>query len=85
MTISIGYSETRTSAVAIDCEELRALLSVYGSQPTPYYSRRSESELRADLDGELASTTRSDIPSALESLARNAADISARRWAVTAQ
>lgn len=83
MSITIEYVETRMSAVSVDREEIRVLLCQNGQKPAKYYMDCSESELIAELQDELTAGRVSEMPTALEPLVDNVAEISHRAWTVT--
>lgn len=83
MSITIEYVETRMSAVSVDREEIRVLLCQNGQKPAKYYMDCSESELIAELQDELTAGRVSEMPTAIEPLVDNVAEISHRAWTVT--
>lgn len=83
MSITIEYVETRMSAVSVVREEIRVLLCQNGQKPAKHYMDCSESELIAELQDELTAGRVSEMPTALEPLVDNVAEISHRAWTVT--
>ncbi|MFZ2527656.1 MAG: hypothetical protein WAX14_08385 [Rhodococcus sp. (in: high G+C Gram-positive bacteria)] len=79
MTVTVSYTETRTSTVTIDQAEAHELLTKigYGTVRTT-----SDAELATTLRDELL-TVDSSLPAALEPLIGRCAAVSFREWEVT--
>lgn len=80
MSITIDYTETRTSTVTVTTEQARELLRSAGRAAA---TDLSDTELAALLHDELAAVD-SDLPEQVEPHVDAVAEISHRAWNVTA-